>query len=384
MDKSLDKIDIHKTESQLKQAFEKLRSETNISKVNKELIIDFIEDSAIGLTSSIKARVKNVGARARLKNLYLLKNSARFFEKKSFAKLDIEDMKKFVRGLSDNSLKKDSGEKYSEQTKANIKKTLILMLRWIHKEGSEFYELTRWIDTRFQKKDPDGLSEEDILKMKSVCNTLKQNFLISGLFAIGCRIEEFLNIRVRDCREVKEEIPYFIITLRDEYSKTKGRDVDLTWKDSGDVLRQWLEGMEDKNPSTPIFNSTYDGVRQLLKKIGERALNRLVTPHLIRHSSATFDASYMTHTQLCIKYGWSLSSNMPDIYIKRAGVERKNIIERFKSDKFQDIQKQNEILSNNFKSQKQELSELTRRFEMAMGLIDSKYLKLAVAVGEPN
>ena len=50
------------------------------------------------------------------------------------------------------------------------------------------------------------------------------------LFSLGCRIEEFLNIRFRDVREVKGDVPYFVITLREEYSKTAGRDVDLTWK----------------------------------------------------------------------------------------------------------------------------------------------------------
>ena len=331
MEASLEKIDIHDTDNKLKNAIEKLRGGDNISKKNKELIIKFIEDSAIGLTASLKARIKEVGSRARLKNLYLLKNSAEFFGKKSFDKLDIEDIKKFIRALKENSLKKKDGTNYSEQTKANIKKTLILMLRWIHQEGAEFYELTKWIDTRYQKKDPDALTEEEIMNMINSCNTHKQKVLVSLLYSLGCRIEEFMNIRVRDCRQEKGDVPYYIITLREEYSKTKGRDVDLLWKDSSDVLHQWLESLPDKKPSDPLFDSSYDGIRKTLKKIGLRSIGKIISPHFIRHSSATYDASNMTHTQLCIKYGWALSSNMPDIYIKRAGVKRKEIVERFKS-----------------------------------------------------
>jgi len=356
---SVEKIDIHNTDVQLKQATAKLIGDSTIPIKNRVFIKDFLEASIVGLTASSKARIKEVGTRARLKNLYLLKIPGRFF-KKSFDKLTKEDLIKFIKALKDNSIKKSGNKKYSEKTKSNIKGALIAILRWIHKESSHFFELTSWIDVRYQKKTPNSLSEDEIIKLIEGCNEPHHRLVVTLLFALGCRIEEFLNIRKRDCRLIKDEIPYYIVTLREEYSKTKGRDVDLTWRNSTELLQQWLESFSGKDDEQ-LFNFSYDGIRMFMKRLDERTINKGLAPHLIRHSAATFDAAFMTHGQLCVKYGWSFSSNMPDVYIQRAGVERKAIVEKFKSEKFKDIRKQNEIMNEELKRTIARVTKLEKR-----------------------
>lgn len=382
MSKDLQKIDIHETNKQLEQSIRKLKEDESITIKNRELIKKFLDDSAVGLTATFNARVKEVGTRARLKNLYLLKTPAKYF-KKNFDKVNVEDMKSFIADLKNNTITKEDGSPYSEQTKSNVKKTFKIFLRWLHKESPAYFELTKWIDYRFKKKSPDSLSEEEVVRMIDYCSTLKQKTLVVLLFSTGARIEEFLNIRFRDVRKVQGDIPYYTITFRDEYSKTVGRDVDLTWKDSNEVLKQWLEFNNDKKPTEPIYDSTYDGVRQLLKKISERAIGKIVTPHLIRHSAATLDASSMTSQQLCIKYGWSFSSNMPDTYIKRAGVNRKQIVEKFKSEKLDEIQTNNRILEESLRkiksSSKNEIDVLKKRldgYEALQKSVDKLFVKL--------
>lgn len=373
---SLEKIDIHETELQLTQAMAKLQKDKTVSVGNRKLIKNFIEDSAIGMTATYNARVKEIGARARLKNLYLLKVPARFF-KKDFDKIGLKEMKAFVKGLKSNEIKKENEKPYSEQTKSNFKKTFKLMLRWIHKEGARYFELTKWIDTRYQRKDPDSLTEEEVKIMVAGSNTFMQKFLVTMLYSTGTRIEEFLNIRFRDCRLVDGDVPYYVITARSEYSKTKGRDIDLLWSDSTEVLKQWIESHKDSKPSDPLFSSGYDATRMLLGRISKRTINKLVTPHLMRHSATTLDASSMNHQQLCIKYGWAFSSNMPDIYIQRAGVDRKKIVATFKSQKFDDVKKQNEILQSQVKKIKanedrnrKEMQELKRDMGKFMKMVD--------------
>ena len=51
--------------------------------------------------------------------------------------------------------------------------------------------------------------------------------------------------------------------------------------------------------------------------------------HLFRHSSATYYATKLNRQELCYRYGWRFSSNMPDVYISRAGMESKHLDEKF-------------------------------------------------------
>jgi hypothetical protein len=60
-------------------------------------------------------------------------------------------------------------------------------------------------------------------------------------------------------------------------------------------------------------------------------LGRSIHFHLFRHSSATYYADKLNRQQLCIRYGWTFSSRMPDIYIARAGVDMQDLDERFTS-----------------------------------------------------
>ena len=60
-------------------------------------------------------------------------------------------------------------------------------------------------------------------------------------------------------------------------------------------------------------------------------MSSLLGYHLFRHSSATYYADKMNRQQLCIRYGWAFSSDMPDIYISRAGVESVELDQKFAS-----------------------------------------------------
>ena len=51
--------------------------------------------------------------------------------------------------------------------------------------------------------------------------------------------------------------------------------------------------------------------------------------HLFRHSSATYLSTKLNRQELCYRYGWRFSSNMPDIYISHAGMESKQLDEKF-------------------------------------------------------
>jgi len=60
-------------------------------------------------------------------------------------------------------------------------------------------------------------------------------------------------------------------------------------------------------------------------------LKKEIYPHLFRHSSATHYASKLNRQELCYRYGWAFSSDMPDVYISRAGMNNKELDEKFES-----------------------------------------------------
>ena len=300
-----------------------------MSKRNYELITDFLNASAIGKTARKNARKKQVGTRARLKNIYLLKIAIKYF-KKDLDNLTVFDMEEFVKALNENKIKKLDNKKYSEQTKSNIKITLNLFLRYAIKDKIRFEELTSWIETSYKKKEIDSLSEEDIKKIVDKCVTIQQKAIISCLFDSGCRAEEFLNLRLGDVIEVKGDIPYYRFIVRSEFSKTNGRTISLFWKPTTEILKHYLETIESRSNQEVLFKTTYDGLRKLLYKLGIRALGKAINPHLLRHTSATYYAGQgHDYFQLCKRYGWAIGSNMPHLYIDRSGVKDTEMKEKF-------------------------------------------------------
>ena len=86
---------------------------------------------------------------------------------------------------------------------------------------------------------------------------------------------------------------------------------------------------EGIKPTEPVFRGNYAATRKFLQRLGQRVLKRPVHYHLFRHSSTTFYATKLNRQELCYRYGWKFSSNMPDVYISRAGMETKQLDERF-------------------------------------------------------
>ena len=80
-------------------------------------------------------------------------------------------------------------------------------------------------------------------------------------------------------------------------------------------------------------------MRMFLFRLGKKVLNKKVYPHLFRHTSATYYANKLNRQELCYRYGWKFSSDMPDVYISRAGMESKQLDEKFKATELEELEK---------------------------------------------
>lgn len=295
-----------------------------ITKEDKEDLIKFLDELGLGKVN----RGHKVSEVRQLKYLDILKIPLEFFKKPVF-ELDIKDIEKFEKAITSGKLKSYKKTPYSISTQSDIKNILKVYLKW--KLGDKGDKMTNWLDTKVPKKTPEYLKEEEVIKLYKSAKNSKERFLIAVLFDAGCRVEEFLNIRKEDIEEPNANSPYYKITFKEEYSKTAGRTIGLYWKYSSEAITDYLSEHHFKLPE-PVYKAKYDDVRFLLQRLGKRALQRRVYAHLLRHSSATHYASKMNRQQLCYRYGWKFSSDMPDVYISRSGMVEEQVNDKFKNE----------------------------------------------------
>jgi len=318
------KIDVHKNHL-IKRKIDFIPSWKVPGSTKKEIKL-FIEKAKIGQVNE----GRRLSDRTISKYLTLLKHSLELINKQT-SKLTKKDIEVFDKKLINENLK----------SAVDYRRALLVFLKWKLGE-TKTKNIAGWLDTRDKNKTPDYLTEQEINKLFKNCKNPAERFLIAVLFDTGSRIEEFLNIRFEDIQLPDKNNNFVKITLKEEYSKTKGRTISLYWKYSLNAVRDYLEERQEQGikSNEAIYNKTYDAVRMFLVRLGKKVLNKEVYPHLFRHSSATYYAPKLNRQELCYRYGWAFSSNMPDVYISRAGMENKQLDEKFNATELEDLQKQ--------------------------------------------
>lgn len=316
-------------------------SQWKTDKKNITKFKEFLDKAALGQVN----QGKKLGEATLLKYCDMLKIA---FENinKDFSKITKEDVEKFEKWLTK--------QKYQDSTKAKLKIQLKVYLRWLlgTDKGND---VAGWLDTKIKTKTPDYLSESEIEKLFKECKDIRERFLIAILFDSGARAEEFHNIRKEDIQLPNKNESYVKLTLKEEYSKTKGRVISLYWKHSLNAVRDFLDKRKEIKPSDILFDVSYDYTRKVLHRLGKKILNKSIHYHLFRHSSATYYAGKLNRQELCYRYGWAFSSDMPDVYISRAGMMNKELDEKFKSTDLENVEKELERVKFNAETFQQDI-----------------------------
>lgn len=236
--------------------------------------------------------------------------------KKPLSKLTKEDLTNLKEKLKKGKIKSRFGKSYSLASVRDMQLILIRFLEWLKPDKYSGYR--KWFVVNVPKKDIEFLKEEEIEKLYKAAKSNEERFLIAVLFDTGARASEFLNIRFEDITNPTSSFPYYKINFKEEYSKTKGRNVGLYWKHSTEAIKDYLYEKGDLNPKDPVFNKTYDAIRVFITRLGKRILKKRVHFHIFRKSSASYYAMKLkSRQQLCYRYGWNFSSDVPDVYISR-------------------------------------------------------------------
>lgn len=320
------------------------------SKEDYEGITDFLDKLANGEVTGKNCTDKRIVKLIDMFSIFL-KNSDIPLSK--VTKEDLADFKKRFAG-KDKKVKaivKENKELYSDETQMDCTNTIARYLIWKYPEKDFIMNkmpLMKWFQIRAENKTPEILNESEIEKLYNSCKNEAEHYLIAVLFDSGLRPSEFFNIRFQDIIEPTSDSPYYKIDLKEEYSKTEGRTIGLYWKHSTEAIRNYLLTLDRSDPKKQVFAQSYDNTRFFLNRLGRRVLKKPIYFYVFRKSSATYYASRLNRQQLCIRYGWKFSSEMPDTYIKRSGItedETKNVMLNTDMAK---LQKENQDLKQRF------------------------------------
>ena len=358
-----DRIDIHKTDEAYERAFKKLEKDGSVNKRNKELIFRFLWDCKVGKTVKGRSK-KKIGKRRILKYLYGLKKLSGWLNK-PFDETNQVEMEMLVFNLEEN-VYKNGKNNYSERTKLDFKQALQKFYKWLGRS-----KLVDFMDMCDRPKDVPAITREETEVLINSTPDAELKAAIVVLFDGGPRAEEFLNLRLKDVtkKSYMNDAKCYWVNIR--YSKTFGRTIPLPL--STRYLDGWLaEHPERANSEAQVFLFTYPALRKRVKVLAEKALKKRVTLHMLRHSSATYWAPKMNRYQLCAKYGWAFSSDMPDRYIKRKGIIFEQIAEKGDVDQTTRMQKENRELREKMEGLEEEYKKVRRALEFIMPVMMEK------------
>ena len=278
---------------------------------------------------------------------------------KKLSKLTKEDLTKLKQSLKSGKIKSRIKQPYSQTSQREMTTLLIRYLEFLNPEKYSGYR--KWFVTKVQKKSIERLKEDEILKLFKGCKTNRERFLIAVLFDTGSRASEFLNIRYEDITTPTPDFPYYKIDFKTENSKTEGRNIGLYWKYSTEAIRDYLAEIGELKPKQVVYPKTYDSIRVFLTRLGKRILNKRIHFHIFRKSSASYYACKLTsRQQLCYRYGWKFSSDVPDVYIHREQGEElvKDTMQNFDMQK---LETENQELKTKFMLQRESNLEVQKQ-----------------------
>lgn len=356
------------------------RNNPEISPRNKELMLSFLRDASLGKT--VIGRAKKKIKAGRLVNYIVHMMVFMRYLRKDLDKVKQEDMEDFIEALEDGRILGQGrqiselkgcgeGRPFSERYKVDIKITVRKFYKWLWGESRAFPKIVEWIDTYVEDKEISALTLEEVDNMVDRARTPRQRALIQILFDGGFRIQELLNVRLRHVSmksiDPKDESKKCFL-VRVPFSKTQKRTVVLLLGATTKWLNMWLEehparpsinddgSIEATDTSVQLFPIRVDVVRDCIRKVGRKVLGKRVYPHLLRHSSATYWVNRgMTYFQLCKRFGWTMTSRMPQRYIDREGVDEIKVASLFREDEQEKLGKENQRLQDELAAMKERL-----------------------------
>ena len=185
-------------------------------------------------------------------------------------------------------------------------------------------ECIKFIKFKYKyKSSRDVLSEEEVLQLVECADGIRNKATLMVLWETGCRVGELVSCDMADYIQVGEHVK-LVLT-----GKTGTRERELVM--ALPYMQRYIEQHPHKGkPDKPLFISknhlrfneriTRDGVVEIIKQAKEKAgIQKRITPHIFRHSRASYLAPFLNEMEMRLYFGWTKDSTMPAIYIHLSG-----------------------------------------------------------------
>ena len=257
---------------------------------------------------------------------------------KDFLEVNKEDITTFLSDLEQSD--------YSVYTKKDYKVVLKRIFRFLGK-GELVKDVKTTIKENRKKLPGEILTKVEVRKMIEAADHPRNKVIIALLYEGGLRIGELASLRIKNV-----EFDEYGAVLKVN-GKTGERMVRVVG--SASLISQWLQmhpGRDDKEAPLWVNLSsnykkegiTYQGIRQNLKRIAEKAgVRKNITPHIFRHSRATHLAKSLTEAEMNVYFGWVQGSDMPATYVHLSGRDVDDKILEIEGVKSREKEKEDEL-----------------------------------------
>jgi site-specific recombinase XerD/ribosomal protein L40E len=282
-----------------------------LSKKNEKSIEDFINNCLIPERSDNQRTIDNYRESIR-RVLNLIK--------KDYDKLTINDI--------NNAFSKIDGV-----SKELIKTKFRVFLRY-HKID----DIADKIKPKFSKfnepikTDEDILTPEEITKLASTPMKLRDRAIIELFLTSGCSRIELAKLKIGNLVVDETTIWVSIHHGKNSHNNRKHRKVPivannkiasalnpknlLLWLDQHPYKEQYEKPLFYSDSRNNLGKALHPGtLNNILTEANEDSgIKRNISPHILRHTGATYDGIYLTEEQLNLKYGWKSGSKMAQRY----------------------------------------------------------------------
>ncbi|MFA5992479.1 MAG: site-specific integrase [Candidatus Pacearchaeota archaeon] len=310
-----ERLDIHHSK-RIFEYYQNKVEESSMSEKQKAGIVKFVREAQLGKNSK-----KKVGIRRLASNLGSFLRLHQYF-KKDFNMLTEADIERFAQDLDNDRIKQQSGKPYKKSSKDELIRNLKRYLKTIW-STEDYNKKARWLKEYDEVPEIPAIPYKDWSKFVKGFKFLRDEALTMFLLDSGCRIEEALNIKIKDIQKIKKEKSedeFYMITIDGTKTKLAKRRIGIPI--ATPMISEWLKehpAILDKEAY--LFPCTYDGYRKLLRETSKKVLGYAATPHQLRHSSCSHYAKIMKAYPFAVRYGWSFRSDMIARYIDRTELE---------------------------------------------------------------